>query len=91
MKKVICLIVIISLLLSGCYDSGGANSVNKETNRFIQINNLLSYDKYTKIVYYYFICNEGTHYVTSYMSPYYSENGRLCQYDLNEDKIIEIK
>lgn len=51
------------------------------------IDDYLAYDLQTKIIYYRF--TSGTlNNRTSYMSPYYSENGKLCRY--MNGNIVEI-
>lgn len=75
-------IIIIVCMVLGVLSSCGINeqSHNKGT-RMLVIDGYISYDSNTNVVYYY--CSG------SYMTPYYSENGKLCRYI--DGKIVEIK
>ena len=77
MKK----ILIIGLLVVAL----GGNSYSKELK---EINDVLSYDSDTKVVYYYFREING-YWGYGYMSPYISENGKYCRYINGE--IVEVK
>lgn len=50
----------------------------------------LSYDKETKIVYYYFT-NRSNQTGYGFMSPYYSENGKLVKYDIDSKTLVELE
>ena len=50
--------------------------------------NCLFYDKQTKIIYICITNNNGGYLGYGYMSPYYSENGKICKYE--DEKIVEI-
>lgn len=64
------------------YSGFGTNS------RLSQIDNDLCYDIYTNIVYITFQTGVGRSAV-GYMSPYYSENGKLCRYV--DGELIELE
>lgn len=63
------------------------NDVQRDST-LIKINNSLSYDKSTKIVYWYFE-DGGGRMSTGFMSPYISKDGRYCRYE--KGKIIPIE
>lgn len=63
------------------------NDVQRDST-LTKINNSLSYDKSTKIVYWYFE-NGGGRMSTGFMSPYISKDGRYCRYE--KVKIIPIE
>ena len=50
----------------------------------------LVYDQNTKIVYYYFSQTLSQNNSRAYMCPYYSENGNLCRFNVETEKIEEI-
>ena len=80
--------LILCLGMTGC----GGNIKTNGTSKLISIegeDDLYYYDP-THIVYIVFnecIGNLGL----GYMSPYYSENGKLCTYDTNTKQVVEIK
>lgn len=86
MKKLIFSLLIICLLCcSGCLESENLESRAEQ--------GLIRYEDLTK----YIIADKDTHilYVRysagyeGYLSPYYSENGKLCKYE--DGKIIEVE
>jgi len=90
-KKLITLglLVCVSIGLIGCSDTN-SKYVKDDNKKLTNISGLLSYDNDTRIIYYYFkdfAGNAGY----GYMSPYISENGNFCKYDVNERRIIELK
>lgn len=94
MKKLImfALLVCISISSLGC---GGTDSnskyISEDNNiKLVNISGILSYDIDTRMIYYYFKDRAG-YKGYGYMSPYISENGNFCRYDVNERKIIEVK
>lgn len=96
MKKFLLLIVCIIMvfILSSCISvrisDKNASFVRETKSQLTYIDGLLSYDINTKIIYYYFKDTAGSK-GYGFMSPYYSENGKLCKYDITEKKIIELK
>lgn len=54
----------------------------------VDINNILSYDNSTRIVYWYFKDGAGRT-STGFMSPYISKDGRYCRYE--KGKIVPIE
>lgn len=83
------MLLLICLNMTGC-DSEASKNYSKTThNRLLPIETEtdLYYDKNTKIVY--MIFNEKDGYRGyGYMSPYYSENGKLYRYN-TEAKVLE--
>lgn len=82
MGKKLILCIIICIISVGC----NRQSILLQDTLFNKINTNLIYDKNTKIIYYY---NETHYYFVSI--PYYSENGKLCKYNEQEQKIEELK
>lgn len=87
MKKKI-LAVVLGLTL--CLGITGCTSYNKSSKLIsIEGENDLYYYSTTHVVY--IVFNEvGFQAGYGYMSPYYSENGKLCTYDTNTKQIVEI-
>lgn len=91
-----CIIGIMMLLLmcvsiTGCVFKGSKDFTKTTNNRLLPIETKtdLYYDKDTKIVY--LIFNEQSGYAGyGYMSPYYSENGKLYRYDVKLKELEEI-
>ena len=92
MKKLIMfgLLICVSVGLVGCNFDSNSKQVLKENSKLVNISGLISYDVDTRIMYYYFR-DSGYQEGFGFMSPYISENGNFCKYDVNERKIIEIK
>lgn len=89
MKKIIALLLVLSLLLCGCTSKGGAN-YTAHTN-LIKVNDKenLYYDPQTKIVYILFseaLGNQGY----GYMSAYYAQNGLPYIYDTAKNELVKI-
>lgn len=81
-KKILIISMIIVTLFAfvGCDESDLPDSMGRHFENIVIHNRTdLYYDNETMVVYYIF-CN--------YMSPYYSENGKLCKYD--NGRIVEI-
>ena len=95
-------ILAVALGLALCFGiTGCASSIESKSYAGIK-----SYNKYSKLIsiegendlYYYstthvvYIVFNEREYRTGYgyMSPYYSENGKLCTYDTNTKQIVEI-
>ena len=85
MKKLIVSLLLICLLCcSGCVESENIESrAERGTIEYVDITNQIVADKDTHILYYLDDVGE-----TSYMCPYYSQNGKLCRYE--DGKIIEV-
>ena len=83
-------IIAIALGMTGCGATEGSKNYDNNS-KLVSIegeNDLYYYDT-THIVYIVFnecAVNRGY----GYMSPYYSENGKLCTYDTNTKQIVEI-
>ena len=91
-KKIIAIVLGLTLCLgmTGCgATEGSINYDNHSKLVSIEGENDLYYYDTTHIVYIVFnecAVNRGY----GYMSPYYSENGKLCTYDTNTKQIVEI-
>lgn len=90
-KKILAVVLGLALCfgMTGCTSEGSKNYDNHSKLILIEGENDLYYYSTTHIVYIAFNeysgnCGYG------YMSPYYSENGKLCTYDTNAKQIVEI-
>ena len=63
-------------------------SDTQQSAALVDINNILSYDNSTRIVYWYFKDGAGRT-STGFMSPYISKDGRYCRYE--KGKIVPIE
>jgi hypothetical protein len=84
-KLILCVLIICLLFCSGCTEDVTLES--KAELGQIEYEDLTEYvvaDKDTHILYIYFDIGN-----TGYLSPYYSENGKLCKYE--DGKIIEVE
>lgn len=91
-KKIIAVALglILCFGMVGCGTSEG-NKNYSEHSKLISIEgeNDLYYYSTTHVIY--IVFNETGYQVGyGYMSPYYSENGKLCTYDTNTKQIVEI-
>ena len=75
MKKIIAVLILLTILLSGCTRTEKIESISNES-RFVQVENTMYrwvvYDKYTKVMYV-----EKTYYFT----PLYNADGSLLLWD----------
>lgn len=95
MKKKILAVLILCFGMTGCTYNGMKHDGMKhydETSKLIAIEGEkdLYYYSTTHIIYIVFseMSNSQGY---GYMSPYYSENGKLCVYDSEAKKIIELE
>lgn len=90
--KILCCLsclILVCMLFTGCSPAKGSKNYENNAN-LVNIKNELYYYVDTGIVY--IVFNEASGYKGyGYMSPYYSENGNLCRYDVNTNSIVEIK
>lgn len=94
MKKKI-LAVVLGLTL--CFGMAGCIATNAGSKNYDEHSKLIAIEGENDLYYYstthviYIVFNE-TEYQAGYgyMSPYYSENGKLCTYDTNTKQIVEI-
>ena len=85
MKKLILCVLIISLLFcTGCAEENLESIAEQGLIEYVDFTEDIVADKDTHIMYIYYC--KG---YTGYMSPYYSENGKLCKYE--DGKIIEVE
>lgn len=90
-KKIIVIALGLTLCLgmTGCVCEGSKNYDNNSKLISIEGENDLYYYGTTHIVY--IVFNEcAGDFGYGYMSPYYSGNGKLCTYDTNTKRIVEI-
>lgn len=91
-KKILAVVLGLTLCfgMTGCGTSGGNKNYDSHSKLIsIEGENDLYYYSTTHVVYIVFnevVCQAGY----GYMSPYYSENGKLCTYDTNTKQIVEI-
>ena len=91
-KKILTVILGLSLCfgMTGCGTSTGSKNYGNHSKLVsIEGENDLYYYATTHIVYIVFNERAGNR-GYGYMSPYYSENGKLCTYDTNTKQIVEI-
>lgn len=91
-KKILAITLGLTLCLgmTGCTSEGSKNYDNHSKLILIESENDLYYYSTTHIVYIVFNEYSGNS-GYGYMSPYYSENGKLCIYDTNTKQIVEIE
>ena len=92
MKKII---VILGILM--CFSLTGCTSTNSGSKDYDIHSHLIPIEGENDLYYYstthvvYIVFNEAQYQAGyGYMSPYYSENGKLCTYDINTKQIVEI-
>ena len=93
MKKIIIILgIIICFSLTGCASTSSGFKDYDIHSHLISIEGEddLYYYSTTHVVY--IVFNECAGYSGyGYMAPYYSENGKLCIYDVKAKKIIELE
>lgn len=93
MKKIIIMLgILMCFSLTGCTSTNSGSKDYDIHSHLISIEgeNDLYYYSSTHVVYIVFNEIEG-HSGYGYMAPYYSENGKLCIYDAEAKKIIELE
>ena len=93
MKKIIIMLgILMCFSLTGCTSTSSGRKDYDVHSHFISIEgeNDLYYYSTTHVVYVVFNEYEGRC-GYGYMAPYYSENGKLCIYDAEAKKIIELE
>lgn len=95
MKNILFIVItmaIMSCMLVGCEEKESNTykdeSDTQQSAALVDINNILSYDNSTRIVYWYFK-DEAGRTSTGFMSPYISKDGRYCRYE--KGKIVPIE
>ena len=90
-KKILAVALGLTLYfgMTGCTALGSENYNNPSKLVLIEGETALYYYATTHIVYIAFSEFKGNS-GYGYMSPYYSENGKLCTYDINAKQIVEI-
>lgn len=91
-KKILAVALGLTLCLgmTGCGTSTGSKNYDEHSKLVsIEGENDLYYYSTTHVVYIVFNEYAGDS-GYGYMSPYYSENGKLCTYDTNTKQIVEI-
>ena len=93
MKKIIIILgILMCFSLTGCASTGSGSKDYDIHSHLISIEgeNDLYYYSTTHVVY--IVFNECAGYSGyGYMAPYYSENGKLCIYDVKAKEIIELE
>lgn len=90
-KKIFAVVLGLTLCfgMTGCIYEGSKNYDDHSKLISIEGENDLYYYSTTHVVYIVFNeCAGNSGY--GYMSPYYSENGKLCTYDIDTKQIVEI-
>lgn len=90
-KKILAIALGLTLCfgMTGCTSTGSKNYDDHSKLVSIEGENDLYYYSTTHVVY--IVFNEAEYQTGyGYMSPYYSENGKLCIYDTNTKQIVEI-
>ena len=90
-KKILAVALGLTLCfgMTGCIYEGSKNYDGHSKLISIEGENDLYYYSTTHIVY--IVFNEAEYQAGyGYMSPYYSENGKLCTYDIDTKQIVEI-
>lgn len=95
MKNILFIVItmaIMSCMLVGCEEKESNTykdeSDTQQSAALVDINNNLSYDNSTRIVYWYFEDGAGRT-STGFMSPYISKDGRYCRYE--KGKIVPVE
>jgi hypothetical protein len=83
-KLILCVLIICLLFCSGCTEENLGSRAEKGLIEYVDLTEAIIADKDTHILYVYY--SKG---YNSYLSPYYSENGKLCKYE--DGKIIEVE
>ena len=93
MKKII---IILGILM--CFSLTGCTSTDSGSKDYDIHSHLISIEGEDDLYYYstthvvYIVFNECAGNIGyGYMAPYYSENGKLCIYDVKAKKIIELE
>ena len=93
-KKILAVVLGLTLCfgMTGCSTDEGPKDYDIHSKLIaIEGENDLYYYSSTKVVYIVFSeCGVYDDDGYGYMSPYYSENGKLCTYDTNTKQIVEI-
>lgn len=91
-KKILAVILGLTLCfgMTGCGTSEGNKNYDSHSKLVsIEGENDLYYYSTTHVIY--IVFNEAEYQAGyGYMSPYYSENGKLCIYDADTKQIVEI-
>lgn len=92
-KKILAVALGLALCfgMTGCGTSEGNKNYDSHSKLVsIEGENDLYYYSTTHVIY--IVFNQAEYQAGyGYMSPYYSENGKLCTYDTNTKQIVEIE
>lgn len=83
-KLILCALIICLLFCSGCTEENLESRAEQGQIRYEDLTEYVVADKDTHILYVRY--SSGC---KGYLSPYYSENGKLCKYE--DGKIIEVE
>ena len=83
-RLILCALIICLLFCPGCTEQNLESRAELGQIRYVDFTQDIIADKYTHILYVYYCAGD-----LGYLSPYYSENGKLCKYE--DGKIIEVE
>lgn len=83
-KLILCVLIICLLFCSGCTEENLESKAEQGQIEYVDFTEDIVADKDTHILYVYYSKPNS-----AYISPYYSENGKLCKYE--DGKIIEVE
>jgi hypothetical protein len=83
-RLILCVLIICLLFCSGCTEENLDSRAEQGQIEYVDFTEDIVADKDTHILYVRY--NSG---YAGYLSPYYSENGKLCKYE--DGKIIEVE
>lgn len=85
MKKLIfCVLIFCLIFCTGCTEENLESRAELGQIEYVDFTEDIIADKDTHILYVYYSRGDN-----SYLSPYYSKNGKLCKYE--DGKIIEVE
>ena len=82
-KLILCVLIICLLFCSGCTEENLESRAELGQIKYVNLTECIVADKDTHILYIKY--SKGN---VGYLSPYYSQNGKLCRYE--DGKIIEV-
>ena len=83
-RLILCALIICLLSCSGCAEENLESRAEQGTIEYVDFTKRIIADKDTHILYVKYSAGHK-----AYLSPYYSENGKLCKYE--DGKIIEVE
>ena len=83
-KLILCTLIICLLFCTGCTEENLESRAEQGLIEYVDLTEYIVADNDTHILYV-----KHSNRDISYLSPYYSENGKLCKYE--DGKIIEVE